>query len=280
MRNRCQPHSLRLACLPPDLSKLFYSPPINIWLPSYVMKKTVLPNMMFISLPECNNIKVSACSSLHCVTNNGVTSINSTQFSLTNLIPCTSYSINIFMHNNSIWTEQVNTPARPKFTVLLFETTGKINTSYNTDCPLPKSSRSLRICKIIQVQHEESKDNHLSGLVKEVKNGCFDITLEDQKLDAILELTGLEPCTKYSFSLHILYFLDDGGKSFEEERTIMDTTECLNIVSDSNIFPPFSIVGAIIIIIIFISLVIITIALVRRRNLLRKPSYSEAVLLL
>ena len=117
MRNRCQPHSLRLASLPPDRSKLVYSPPIIIWLPSYVMQKTVLPNMMFISLPECNNIKVSACSSLHCVTNNGVTSINSTQFSLTNLTPCTSYSINIVMHNNSIWTEQVITPARPKVKV-------------------------------------------------------------------------------------------------------------------------------------------------------------------
>ena len=152
-----------------------------------------------------------------------------------------------------------------QFTVLLFETTGTINISYNTDCPLPKSSGSLRICKIIQVQHEELKDNHLSRLVKEVKNGCFDITLEDEKLDAILELTGLEPCTKYSFSLYTSYFLDDGGKSFEEERTIMDTTECLNIVSDSNIFPSFSII----IIIIFISIVIITIILVRRRNILR-----------
>ena len=156
-----------------------------------------------------------------------------------------------------------------QFTVLLFETTGTINTSYNTDCPLSKSSRSIRICKIIQVQYEESKDKHSSRLVKEVKNGCFDITLEDEKLDAILELTGLEPCTKYSFSLYTSYFLDDGGKSFEEERTIMDTTECLNIVSDSNIFPPFSIVGAIIIIIIFISIVIVTIILVRRKSILR-----------
>ena len=70
------------------------------------------------------------------------------------------------------------------------------------------------------------KDYDSSGSSSEVENTCSSIQLHPDRLETIFNISGLQPCTQYTFTIHTKHMLGDKRKDVKEENMITEITQC------------------------------------------------------
>jgi hypothetical protein len=70
------------------------------------------------------------------------------------------------------------------------------------------------------------KDYDSSGSSSEVENTCSSIQLRPGRLETTYKISGLQPCTQYTFTIHTRHMLGDKVKEVKEENMITEITQC------------------------------------------------------
>jgi hypothetical protein len=78
--------------------------------------------------------------------------------------------------------------------------------------------------------HDDDEDSFQdydsSGSRSEVENTCSSIQLHPDRLETTYKISGLQPCTQYTFTIHTRHMLGDKVKEVKEENMISEITQC------------------------------------------------------
>jgi len=135
-----------------------------------------------------------------------------------------------------------------QLSVSLSISTGTVSTFYGDGCNVSNQFWTLGICKAEGAVGPDEGGNDSRKLlsldngvanevvksarrktkkgVKKRKEGCSFVELHPETLESTLELSNLEPCTTYSFSLQTSHVVGGRRESISEETVITDTTKC------------------------------------------------------
>merc|ERR1712013_327163 len=205
-----------------------------------------------------------------------------TETYLQGLISCTLYNFSLDINNNTIWRVQRNTAVNLQVSVLLSLTSGTLTTSYDTSCAISTNYWTITQCMMRTMREGEERreleeerkegegredgDNWNKNTGGLSENTCRVIDINPERLETVVKLENLQPCTQYSFTLYTRHVVGEQGK------VIMEMTQCQGYSKEEQLthegslirdsaqpsLPFYVVILSIILIIIIISIFITT----------------------
>ena len=126
--------------------------------------------------------------------------------------------------------------------VLLSLTSGTLTTSYDTSCAISTNYWTITQCMMRTMREGEERreleeerkegegredgDNWNKNTGGLSENTCRVIDINPERLETVVKLENLQPCTQYSFTLYTRHVVGEQGKEIMEEKVITEMTQC------------------------------------------------------
>ena len=128
-----------------------------------------------------------------------------------------------------------------QLSVSLSLTSGTLSTFYDNNCDISSSIWTVSICLLRDpgpgggyYDDEDilDQDYEASAASTEVKNICRIIPLQPGKPETELRISGLQPCTQYTFTMFTRHMVGDKRKEVKEEKVFTEMTQCSGMLQN------------------------------------------------